>query len=75
MAKAATKDGLDLKGANVEVEKEMQPSPRRVARFVGRITLPAQVTGPQKERLRAFIKACPVGGSLHPDVKVDLTVD
>jgi uncharacterized OsmC-like protein len=75
MAKAAAKDGLDLKGASVEVEKEMQASPRRVARFVGRISLPAHLTAPQKERLKAFIKACPVGGSLHPDVKVELAVE
>lgn len=75
MAKAAKKDSLDLKGASIEVEKEMQASPRRVARLMGRITLPAHLTGPQKERLKAFIKACPVSGSLHPDVKVDLAVD
>ncbi|OGS40919.1 MAG: hypothetical protein A3J82_00275 [Elusimicrobia bacterium RIFOXYA2_FULL_69_6] len=75
MAKAAVKDGLDLKGASVAVEKEMQASPRRVARLFGRITLPAHLPGPQKERLKAFIKACPVSGSLHPDVKVDLAVD
>jgi putative redox protein len=75
MAKAAKKDNLELKGAFVEVEKEMQASPRRVARFFGRIALPAHVTPAQKERLKAFIKACPVGGSLHPDVKVDLAVE
>jgi uncharacterized OsmC-like protein len=75
MSKAARKDDLDLKGATVEVEKEMQASPRRVARFVGRIVLPAHFTEAQKDRLKAFIKACPVGGSLHPDVKIDLTVE
>jgi uncharacterized OsmC-like protein len=75
MSKAAIRDGLDLKGASVEVEKEMQASPRRVARFMGRIVLPAHFTAAQKDRLKAFIKACPVGGSLHPDVKVELTVE
>ncbi|MBI5239152.1 MAG: OsmC family protein [Elusimicrobia bacterium] len=75
MAKAAKRDELDLKGATVEVEKEMQASPRRVARFVGRIVLPKHVTAEQRERLKAFIKACPVHGSLHPDVKVDLAVE
>jgi putative redox protein len=75
MAKAAKKDDLDLRGAAVEVEKEMQASPRRVARFAGRISLPGHLTPGQKERLKAFIKACPVSGSLHPDVKVELSVD
>ena len=74
MSVAARKDDLDLKGASVEVEKEMQASPRRVARFVGHITLPAHLTAPQKDKLKACIKACPVSGSLHPDVKVDLSV-
>ena len=75
MSMAAKKDNLDLKGATIEVEKEMQSSPRRVARFMGRITLPAHLTAPQKEKLKAYIKACPVHGSLHPDVKVDLAVE
>jgi putative redox protein len=75
MSMAAKKYGLDLKGASVEVEKEMQSSPRRVARFMGRITLPDQVTAAQKEKLKGCIKACPVGGSLHPDVKVEFSVD
>ncbi|MCX5795829.1 MAG: OsmC family protein [Elusimicrobia bacterium] len=75
MSMSAKKDGLDLKGSSVEVEKEMQSSPRRVARFVGRIVLPAHLSSAQKEKLKAYIKACPVGGSLHPDVKVDLAVE
>lgn len=74
MAKAAVKDGLDLKGASVEVEKEMQSNPRRVARFMGRITLPRGLTLAQKEKLKAYIRACPVGASLHPEVKVELAV-
>ena len=75
MSVAAKKDGLDLTGSSVEVEKEMQANPRRVARFVGRIVLPSHLNGPQKEKLKAYIKACPVGGSLHPDVKVELAVE
>ena len=74
MAKAAAKDSLDLKGATVEVEKEMQTNPRRVARFVGRIVLPSHFTGPQKDKLKACVKACPVSSSLHPDVKLDLVL-
>jgi uncharacterized OsmC-like protein len=74
MAKAAAKDGLDIKGANLEIEKEMAASPRRVARLMGRIVLPAHLTGPQKDKLKAHIKACPVSASLHPDVKIDLAV-
>lgn len=74
MSMAAAKERLDLKGASIEIEKEMQSSPRRVARFSGRIILPVSFTAAQKEKLKAVIHSCPVGGSLHPDVKVDLTI-
>ena len=63
-----------MKGAAVDIVKEMQSSPRRVRRFTGSITLPPQVSAAQKERLKAFIRGCPVGGSLHPEVKVELVV-
>ena len=75
MAKAAAKDGLDLKGARIEVEKEMQAGPRRVSRFTGKIVLPARLAAEQKEKLKAVVKACPVSASLHPEVKVELTVE
>ena len=74
MSKGAAKDGLDMTGASIEIDKEMAASPRRVARFVGTLVLPAHLTEPQKEKLKAYIKACPVSASLHPDVKVELTV-
>lgn len=75
MAQAAEREGLDVKGASAEVEKEMSSAPRRVARFAGRIRLPGHLPPPQKERLRAFIKACPVGRSLHPDIAIELSVE
>jgi uncharacterized OsmC-like protein len=74
MAKSAAKDGLDLSGANIVIEKEMQASPRRVSRFLGRLILPERLTAAQKDKLRACIRACPVSASLHPEVKVELTV-
>ncbi|HAM35406.1 MAG TPA: osmotically inducible protein OsmC [Elusimicrobia bacterium] len=75
MAKASVKDGLDLKGASIIVEKEMQTSPRRVARIMGQLSLPPQLSAAQKEKLRTYIRACPVTQSLHPDVKVELAVE
>jgi uncharacterized OsmC-like protein len=72
MAKAAAKDGLDIKGAAIEIDKEMAASPRRVARFTGSIVLPAHLSGPQKEKLKAYMKACPVSASLHPEVRIEL---
>ncbi|MDD5656963.1 MAG: OsmC family protein, partial [Elusimicrobia bacterium] len=75
MAKAAAKDGLDLSGASISLEKEMQASPRRVGRFRGRLVFPPGLSPAQKEKLKACIRACPVSASLHPDVKVELSLE
>jgi len=72
MSKAAAKDGLDLAGASLEMEKEMAASPRRVALLIGRLVLPAHLSAAQKEKLKACIKACPVSASLHPEVRVEV---
>lgn len=72
MAKAADKDGLDLRGAAIEVEKHMQTSPRRVAKFTGTLVLPAHLSPQAREKILACIKACPVSQSLHPEIKIEL---
>jgi len=71
MAKLAERDGLDFKGASIEVEKRMQENPRRVAAFIGIVTLPAGLPEPERKKLAECIKACPVHKSLHPDIKVE----
>jgi len=71
MAKVAERDGLDFKGASIEIEKHMQEDPRRVAKFAGRITLPAGISGKDRAKLLECVKACPVHRSLHPDIKVE----
>jgi putative redox protein len=72
MAKVAERDGVELKGASIEIEKRMQDSPRRVAAFTGVITLPAGLSESERMKLAECVKACPVHKSLHPDIKVDL---
>lgn len=72
MAKVAERDGLDFKGASIAIEKRMQENPRRVAAFIGVITLPAGLSDKERKKLAECIKACPVSGSLHPDIKVEL---
>jgi len=70
MAKLAEREGADLKGAELEFEKEMGTSPRRIARISGVLTLPASVPEALRPKLQACIQACPVHKSLHPDVQV-----
>ena len=75
MAKMATRDGYEIAGAKIIVDKEMsKDSPRRVAKLTGTITFPNVITEQQKKKLMAAVKACPVHNSLHPDIVVDFQV-
>ncbi|MBI4669554.1 MAG: OsmC family protein [Elusimicrobia bacterium] len=74
MAKAAERDKIDLTGAKLEIEKHMSDKPRRVGKLVGTVTLPAHLTQNSKDKLAAFIKACPVHQSLHPQTVIDIKV-
>ncbi|HOW89183.1 MAG TPA: OsmC family protein [Elusimicrobiales bacterium] len=71
MAKVAERDGTDLKGASIEIEKSMGEGPRRITALTGTITLPAGITAAERARLAESVKACPVHRSLHPDIKVE----
>lgn len=73
MGIAARRDGIDLAGAEVTIDKEMtaQP-PRRIARLTCGFTVPANLTDDEITKLRRAAETCPVHRSLHPDVKVEL---
>jgi len=72
MGGVARRDGRDISGAEIEIEKEMASNPRRVGRFLLKLTLPAGTTAQEREKYLACVKACPVHRSLHPDIKVEL---
>ena len=74
MAKLAAREGIKFEGASIEIEKQMQENPRRIARLAGVIGLPAGITAVQREKLLACVKACPVSRSLHPDIKLEFEV-
>ena len=71
MAKVAERDGIKFEGASIEIEKHMQENPRRIARFTGKVTLPADIAQDERAKLLECVKACPVHRSLHPDIKVE----
>lgn len=75
MAKAAERDGFDVKGLSIKVEKEMREKPRQIARIFGTVSFPKHLAEKERKKLMAYIEACPVHRSLHPDVKVELTAD
>ena len=44
MAKIAERDGADLRGASIQMEKSMGGAPRRITALTGTITLPAGIS-------------------------------
>ncbi|HNT97205.1 MAG TPA: OsmC family protein [Elusimicrobiales bacterium] len=73
MAKVAARENIPFEGSSIDIVKEMTEAPRRVARFAARVKLPAGLAAPQREKLLACVKACPVHRSLHPDIKVEFS--
>ena len=73
----AQRHGLDITGTRVHVEKEMVATPRR---RIGSLSLVITVPAAQasrlgtvdRDRLEEAARHCPVHGSLHPDIRVDL---
>ncbi|MEM9587864.1 MAG: OsmC family protein [Planctomycetota bacterium] len=67
----ADRHDLDLRGATIEVEKQMVADPvRRIGRLITIVHVPADAVPDTslRERLEAAAKKCPVHKSLHPDV-------
>lgn len=70
MAIWAEREGLDLKGMQVEVIKIMAANPRKIAEIQVKLSKPNVVATPaQKNRLREIAHTCPVALSLHDTVK------
>lgn len=64
---------LDLAGMTAEVTKVMSAQPRRIAEIIVTITVPLALDDKSKKLLEAAAHTCPVGFSLHPDVKQTIT--
>ena len=68
--------GLELKGMRLAVEKHMSAqSPRRIARLVLRVEMPAGIPAEARVRLERAAAACPVHHSLHPDIVTEVRWD
>jgi putative redox protein len=71
MGIAARSMNVDLKGAQVTVQKEMVATPlRRISRLGVKIKVPTKVTDEQKKKLENIACTCPVHQNLHPDVQI-----
>lgn len=75
MAISAQRHGIHFEGATAKVGKEMVTAPvRRIGRLVVEITVPMDHSPEDERRLRAAALSCPVHKSLHPDVRVPITI-
>jgi putative redox protein len=74
MGIVAKRDGIDLSGLRVTVEKEMTTtSPRRIARLTVRIDMP-DVPEDKRVKLERAAQHCPVHASLAPEVEVLISI-
>lgn len=70
MAITAEKDGVELKGARFEVEKEMGVNPRRIVKLNVVLHMPQSVPHDYRKKLEQIALTCPVKQSVHPDMQV-----
>ncbi len=66
---------IDIEGAEIETIKTMASNPRRISRIDIKLTMPAKnYSEKNKKILIAAADACPVHGSLHPDMEIAVNV-
>ncbi len=69
LAIVARRHGVELKGARIEVTKEMSAdAPRRIVRLATDIWLPIAITALPEGLMERTAHACPVHQSLHPSL-------
>ncbi|MBQ4614673.1 MAG: OsmC family protein [Akkermansia sp.] len=69
----AADNGIDLRGTEISVSKEMSANPRRIARIVTEITVPLPADTAHKAALEECVLGSPAMRSLHPDIEVPIT--
>lgn len=74
MAIVAARDGVKFEGARAEVQKEMNPQPRRIAALPVKIWLPKSIPEQYRSKLEHAAHACPVHKSLHPDIRLPIEI-
>jgi putative redox protein len=76
MALVANREGIDLRGSTVHVEKHMSAEgPRRIVRLPVVLRLPAKMSEVQRQKLENAGRACPVHKSLHPDISAPIVFE
>ncbi|MBW8358724.1 MAG: OsmC family protein [Weeksellaceae bacterium] len=61
--------GINIDGAYAEVQKNMNPKPRKIAEIVCDLFFDGSFSEEEKEFITETALNCPVALTLHPDVK------
>ncbi len=73
MGIAARKNGIQLEGAKVDVNKEMVVDPiRRIGKITVHIQMPKGIDPAKRELLETAAHSCPVHKSLGPQVNIQI---
>ena len=74
MGIVAKRDGIDISGTSVAVEKHMTTElPRRIAKIVVAFAMPGSVVVDHRSKLERAAHTCPVALSLHPEIQQVVT--
>lgn len=73
MALAARRMGIELKGTRVDIDKVMASDPRRIAEIRLDFHFPEEYDDKSRKIIERAGETCPVGKSLHPDLKQVIT--
>ena len=70
MGLVAKRENIPFADARIEIEKQMQDTPRRIGRLTMTIHMPAGLSQAQKEKFERAADLCPVKKSLHEAIEV-----
>ena len=68
----AEKKGINLEAMEMEVEKSMNDSPRRIQALPVSIKLPSSLTADQRKLLEASARSCPVAKSISEEIEAPI---
>jgi putative redox protein len=75
IAIVAERDGIDVKGSKISVEKVMATEgPRKIASLKTVIEMSKNISADYRSKIEHVANACPVKKSLHPDVLVPVEI-
>jgi putative redox protein len=75
VAIVAERDGYDIKGSKISVEKVMTTEgPRRIASLKTVIEMSKNIPEDYRKKIENTANACPVKKSLHPDVNAEVEI-